>query len=124
MFNTASLDRAFRLMDFDSSFNTRNFDYDIQEDDTSFTLISDLPGMDKKDIDISLENRLLTISAIRKKEDNVKYVTSNRWFGMNKNNFRLNFNVEEKDISAEYSNGVLKVKIPKSKTSSKKIEIN
>lgn len=120
MFSVVNLDRTFRNIfeDFGAGFST-----DVQENETSFEILADLPGVNKKDIDISIENRVLTISAKREKQEG-ELLSEGRWRGERKVSYRLGFPVEEKDISAELNLGVLKLKIPKTKYSVKRIEIN
>jgi HSP20 family molecular chaperone IbpA len=120
MFNVVNFDRTFKSMFDDLS---AGFSTDVRENESYFEILADLPGVDKKDIDISIENRILTISAKRGKQEG-KILAEGRWFGENKVSYRLGFPVDEKDISAELSLGVLKLKIPKAKSSIKKIEIN
>ena len=122
MFSTEKFDKTFKNIwaEFSEGFYT-----DVRENENALEIIVDIPGVEKKDIDISLDNRILTISAKREKTDCSKYkiISERRWSGEEKVSYRLGFPVEEKDISAELNLGVLTLKIPKTKTPVKKIEI-
>ena len=103
--------------DFFNSFTLmkNNFSVDLKEDDNNYIIEADLPGVDKKDIDISYKNGYLNISAKREnnleeKKDN--YVRQERSYGEFKRSFYID-NVEEDKIDANFDNGVLKVTLPK-----------
>ncbi len=105
-----------------------NFSVDLKEDDNDYIIEADLPGVDKKDIEISYKNGYLNISAKRdsheeEKKDN--YVRKERSYGEYKRSFYID-NVEEDKINADFNNGVLKVCLPKlnkETSEAKKIEI-
>ncbi len=96
---------------------------DIQEKDGSYLLEIDMPGYDKKDINVSLEDGYLTVSAktsknIEEKGENKSYIRRERCFGSCSRSFYVG-DVDQKDISASYDNGILNISFPKS---SKQIE--
>ncbi len=105
-----------------------NFSVDLKEDDNDYIIEADLPGVDKKDIEISYKNGYLNISAKREnnleeKKDN--YVRQERSYGEFKRSFYID-NVEEDKIDANFDNGVLKVNLPKLNkeiNETKKIEV-
>ena len=91
---------------------------DIDEDDKAITIEADLPDMNRKDIKIALENGYLTIRGerkVEKKEEKKKYRRVERSFGAFERSFTLPENVDDKKISADYKNGVLKATLPKTK---------
>jgi HSP20 family protein len=91
---------------------------DIDEDEKAITVAADLPDMDRKDINVALENGYLTIRGerkVEKKEENKKYRRMERSYGAFERSFTLPDNVDDKKISADYKNGVLKVTLPKTK---------
>ena len=92
-----------------------NFSVDLKEDDNDYIIEADLPGVDKKDIEISYKNGYLNIAAkrnnhVEEKKDN--YVRQERSYGEFKRSFYID-NVEEEKINANFDNGVLKVTLPK-----------
>lgn len=97
---------------------------DICEEDNIYTIELDVPGYQKEDIKIECEDGILTISAERKNdinEETKKYIRRERFYG--KVNRTFNFtDIDENNISAEFSSGILKVIIPKKeKSDTKKI---
>lgn len=105
-----------------------NFSVDLKEDDNNYIIEADLPGVNKKDIDISYKNGYLNISAKREsnleeKKDN--YVRQERSYGEFKRSFYID-NIAEDKIDASFDNGVLKINLPKLNkeiNETKKIEI-
>ena len=101
----------------------------IAESDKEYTLDVVVPGFSKDDIQIDVENDMLTISAEAKKEsseDNKEYSRKEYNFSSFRHTFRLPDNVKDDSITAEYKEGVLKMHIPKTGqqvTASKKIDI-
>ncbi len=102
----------------------------IEETEKSFNIELAIPGMEKEDINVELENGLLVISAEKEesKEESDKKFTRKEY---NYNSFRRSFtlpeNVKEEDIVAEYDKGILKLVVPKTKmeiTKTKKINVS
>ena len=100
---------------------------DVEEKEDKYVVTADIPGVDKKDIDISTEDGVLTIKAERsgeKKEERKGYRYYERHTGTFKRSFRLTDSLSTENIAAEYKNGVLTLSIPKKdKAISRKIEI-
>jgi HSP20 family protein len=90
---------------------------DVKETKEAYEVLADLPGLDKKDINISLHDNVLTVKGERKSEekseDENRYYAE-RTYGSFARSFRLPNLVEQKDIRAEYKDGVLKVVLKKS----------
>ena len=89
---------------------------DIRETDEEVTLFVDLPGMKKEDVNVTLENNVLTISGERKfeREDtNDNYHRIERSFGSFTRSFTLNQNVQTDRVEANFKDGVLLVSLPK-----------
>jgi HSP20 family protein len=89
---------------------------DIYEDQHSIQLKLEVPGIDEKDLDVKVENNVLTVSGERKfekeeKEENFRRVE--RRYGSLTRSFTLPNTVNPEDIGADYSNGVLKIKLGK-----------
>lgn len=89
---------------------------DIKEDEKQITIRADLPGMKMEDIDVSIENNLITISGERKMESEEKgkdFTRIERSYGAFSRSFDLGIPVKEEEIKASYKNGVLDVVLPK-----------
>ncbi len=115
----SNFDRIFNHMIHSNDFHT-NTNWtpavDINEDDTSYNMQVDLPGIDKNDIHVNLKDNVLTISGERsfeKKEEKDTYYRSERDFGKFNRCFRLPEEIIEENISASFKNGVLSVSVPK-----------
>ena len=100
---------------------------DVSETEKELLLRAELPGMDKKDIEITLSDGLLTISGEKKNEHEEKKENYHRVesrYGSFRRTLRLPTDIESDKIDANYKDGVLKVTIPKSEhVEAKKIEI-
>ena len=90
---------------------------DIREKKDKYLIDIDLPGFEKENINIELNNGYLEISAKVDKEENhsdeEKFVRKERFFGECSRSFYVGEQVEEEDIQAEFKNGTLKIEIPK-----------
>jgi HSP20 family protein len=97
---------------------------DVSETDNGLEIVADLPGMDKKDINVSLEENLLTIKGEKKEEKESKdkhYHTIERRSGSFYRAIRLPVEVEKDKIEAAFKDGVLTLRLPKTKESKKKV---
>jgi len=93
-----------------------NPDVDIVEDKDKVSVSVDLPGLDKEDIKVGVEDNVLTITGERKfeKEDEQKnYHHMERAYGSFSRTFSLPNTVAGDKIKANYKNGVLNIELPK-----------
>ncbi|MGH9715437.1 MAG: Hsp20/alpha crystallin family protein [Candidatus Acidiferrales bacterium] len=89
---------------------------DIYETENELVLKADLPEVAEKDIDIHVENNMLTVHGERKFEQKVKpenYLRVERAYGEFSRSFSFPDTVDTDAIKAEYKNGVLTVTMPK-----------
>ncbi len=119
---------------FDNSFPSASFNnsfrVDIREGDSAYTLEAELPGLTEEQINLSVNNDMLTISADssseQKRETEHSYYCERR-FGHMERSFSLE-GIQQDNISAEYVNGLLTVTLPKSQPEpvqgARKIAIN
>ena len=100
---------------------------DISEDEKAFTLLADIPGVDPKDIDISMEKGVLTITGERSSEDVAEgenFRRVERQSGQFYRRFTLPDSADADKIEAKSEHGVLTVTIPKQEmTISRRIEV-
>ena len=91
-------------------------------------LKADLPEVAEKDIDIRVENNMLTIRGERKLEESVKednYLRVERAYGSFSRSFSLPTTVDTESIKANYKDGVLTVELPKrAESKPKQVKIN
>jgi HSP20 family protein len=89
---------------------------DIFENEHELVVKADLPGVDPKDLDIRVENNLLTIRGERrfeKKTNEGNYLRVERSYGSFTRSFSLASTVNSEAIKADYQNGVLTLSVPK-----------
>lgn len=91
---------------------------DVREKDGSYELEIDLPGFDKEDISLELENGSLKVSAVKKfdneeKDDRGVLIRRERYSGSMHRSFYIGEDVKEDDIKAKFDRGVLKLTVPK-----------
>ncbi|MCG8615424.1 MAG: Hsp20/alpha crystallin family protein, partial [Desulfobacterales bacterium] len=89
---------------------------DIVSNDDTVDLNVELPGMKKEDITVNIEDRVLTIAGERKVENEEKkenYYRRERRYGSFKRAFTLSDDILTDEITAEYTDGILKVSLRK-----------
>jgi HSP20 family protein len=101
---------------------------DIYETEHELVVKADLPDVDPKDLDIRVENNLLTLRGERKFEKKVteeNYLRVERAYGTFSRSFSLSNSVNPEAIKADYHNGVLTLAIPKREEAKpKQIKVN
>ena len=91
----------------------------FSETKESFLTKMEIPGIDPKDIKISLQGHVLTISGERKKEEEEKeerFYRIERSYGAFSRSIRLPMPVDEKKVNAVFKDGVLSISIPKAES--------
>lgn len=100
---------------------------DIKEEAERFVIHADVPGVDPKDIEVSMEDGVLTLAGERKserQEEGQGWQRSERLTGRFLRRFTLPESADAEGISAKGANGVLEISIPKAvKAAPRKIEI-
>lgn len=101
---------------------------DIKEEQDRFVLLADIPGVDPKDIDVSMENGVLTIKGERKfetEQEREGYKRIERVRGTFYRRFSLPDTADAEKISAKGKDGVLEIVIPKhERTKPRKIAVS
>jgi len=99
------------------------FKVDISEDEKSFYITADIPGVKKEDVKVTMDEDVLCITAERSQEEEEKkknYHRVERSWGSLTRSFSIGDNVDGENIKASYDNGVLKVVVPKKEPEAKK----
>lgn len=100
---------------------------DVMETDEEFQIRAELPGVEKKDVKLSVENGVLLIAGHReqeKEEKGKRYHKIERAYGSFARSFTMPDTVDDQKVAAEFKNGVLTVRLPKSeKARPKSIEV-
>ena len=90
---------------------------DVTEDDKTYKVQAEIPGVKKEDINVSIDGSHITISAEVKKEHEEKngerVLRSERYYGKFSRSFQLAQDVDESEAQAKYSDGVLQLVLPK-----------
>ena len=89
---------------------------DITENTESFVIKAEVPGINREDVKVSVDNRVLTISGERKsetEENNGRQHRIERYYGSFTRSFSLPENVDEGNIRAEYKDGILTLNLVK-----------
>lgn len=91
---------------------------DVKETDDSYEVDIDLPGFKKDEINATLEDGYLTISAAKglgkdEKDKKGKYIRKERYAGAMSRSFYVGDGVTQNEVKAKYENGILKLSIPK-----------
>lgn len=101
---------------------------DIYETENEVVIKADLPDVNEHELDVRVENNMLTIGGERKFEEKVKeenYLRVERSYGSFSRSFSLPNTVNTEAIKAEYKNGVLTVEVPKrAEAKPKQVKIN
>ena len=90
--------------------------FDVHENDTSLTIEAELPGVDEKDVNVTIANGVLTVKGEKKFEQEEKkenYYLNERSFGSFERSIRLPESVADDSIDAKFEKGVLKIKATK-----------
>ena len=118
-------DELERSMFGESGRRTPVFSTDIRDEGAHYLLQADLPGFQKDEISVELQNGYLTIQAAKgldrdQKDQEGRYIRQERCTGSCARSFYVGKELEPKDISAKFENGILSLHLPKA--DAKKLE--
>lgn len=101
--------------------------FDISETEKEYVITGEIPGIDVKDLDVTLSDGRLTIKGEKKQEKEEKdenYHRVERHYGSFQRSFGIPENIETDKLEATYKDGILKLTLPKSEVrEAKKIEV-
>lgn len=102
---------------------------DVQEDENKYTVHAEIPGVDKENIQVTIDGSHVSISAEVRRENEVKdgarVLRTERHYGKVSRSFVLENEVDESQAQANYKDGVLELLLPKKASSAaKKLTIN
>jgi len=86
------------------------YNYPVSKDEKSIHVRAEITGIDEKDLNVTLEDNVLTISGEKKKErkeENKRYVLAERRFGSFKRSIALPAEVKDDNIKASFKNGIV-----------------
>ena len=102
---------------------------DLSEDDNAYRISAELPGLDAKDVDVSVSGNTLVLKGEKRQEKEEKdknYHFSERAYGSFQRAFELPASIDRDKIAADFSKGVLTISLPKTpdaQQQQKKIEV-
>lgn len=100
---------------------------DVSETDDQLLIKAELPGLDAKDVNVSISGDILTVKGEKKKEEEKKdehFHSTERFYGSFQRSFRLPANIKTDEVDATFKKGVLQLVLRKTEDSRKKeIEI-
>jgi HSP20 family protein len=90
--------------------------FEVSETDDGIIVEAELPGMDEKDVELTLQDNILTIKGEKKREEETKkkncYI-SERSYGHFQRSLQIGSNVDADNVNAIFKKGILTVTIPK-----------
>ena len=129
-FGVPAMRRMFDLApSFETSFSFNAPAVDVTEDDKAYKIAAELPGLDEKDVEVSVTGDVLTLKGEKlqqKEEKNKNWYVSERAYGSFQRAFTLPEGVDRVKIVADFAKGVLTVTLPKNAEAQKqqrKIEV-
>jgi HSP20 family protein len=106
-----------RPVSFDAPAGAAQFRVDVSENEKSYVLRAEIPGVKKEDINVTIDGDTVAVSAEVKNEKEVKngerVLRSERYYGKVYRAFTLGQAVDEAGTSAKYVDGVLELTLPK-----------
>ena len=89
-------------------------EFDLRETDEAFVLQGDIPGLTQKDLEVRVEDGVLSVSGERPQPaDEVRFSRRERPHGKFRRSFRLGEDVDDENVKASYEGGVLELTLPK-----------
>lgn len=101
---------------------------DVKEQENSYLVHAEIPGVKKEDIHVAIDGAIVSVSAERREEKDVKegerVLRTERYFGKVSRSFQLAQEIDEAQVTAKYTDGVLELTLPKkAATQARKITI-
>ncbi|SAL04228.1 heat shock protein Hsp20 [Caballeronia arationis] len=102
---------------------------DVTENDTAYRVKAELPGVDKKDIDVKIEGNVVSINAKvernKEQKEGERVIRRERYSGAVSRSFSLASDIDDATATAQYQDGVLSLTLPKKTASEqKRLQIN
>ncbi|KXU87480.1 heat-shock protein Hsp20 [Paraburkholderia monticola] len=97
---------------------------DVTESEGAYSVKAELPGVEKKDIDVQIDGRVVSINAKvernKEEKEGERVIRRERYSGTFSRSFALGAEVDEASAKAEYKDGVLSLSLPKKSTGDRK----
>jgi HSP20 family protein len=106
-----------RPVDFAGEKETPVVKIDVKEQEKNYLVHAEVPGVKKEDIHVAIDGAVVSISAERREEKDVKegerVLRSERYVGKVSRSFQLAQEIDEAQVTAKYTDGVLELLLPK-----------
>lgn len=106
-----------RPVEFGSPAEAPAIKVDVKEQDKAFVVHAEMPGIKKEDIHVNIDGPVVSITAERKQEKEVKegerVLRTERYFGKVSRSFQLGQDIDDAQASAKFTDGVLELTLPK-----------
>ena len=106
-----------RPVDFGSQPEAPAVKIDVKEQDNGYLVHAEVPGVKKEDIHVAIDGAVVSISAERREETEVREgeraLRTERYFGKVSRSFQLAQEIDEAQVTAKYVDGVLELTLPK-----------
>lgn len=106
-----------RPVDFGTQAEAPALKIDVKEQDNGYLVHAEIPGVRKEDIHVAIDGAVVSISAERREEKDVKegerVLRTERYFGKVSRSFQLAQEIDEAQVTAKYVDGVLELTLPK-----------
>lgn len=117
-----------RPVDFGSQPDAPAIVIDVKEQEKNYLVHAEIPGVRKEDIHVAVEGTVVSVTAERREEKDVKQgervLRTERYFGKVSRSFQLAQEIDETQVTARYADGVLELSLPKkAATQARKITI-
>ena len=106
-----------RPVDFGATPDAPAMKIDVKERENNYLVHAEIPGVKKEDINVAVDGAIVSISAERREEKDVKegerVLRTERYAGKVSRSFQLAQEIDEGEVAAKYADGVLELTLPK-----------
>ncbi len=106
-----------RPVDFGNQPDAPALKIDVKEQESGYLVHAEIPGVKREDINVAVDGPVVSISAERREEKDVKegerVLRTERYFGKVSRSFQLAQEIDESKVVAKYADGVLELSLPK-----------
>jgi HSP20 family protein len=116
--------RMFRPVRWEGETAAPEIKVDVEETDKAYVVKAEIPGVKKEDIDVQIDDNVVSIRAESKREKKVeekgKVIREERYYGSMLRSFSLGYDVDQAEANAKYTDGILELTLPKKTTAAAK----
>lgn len=106
-----------RPVEYGSQSDAPSVKIDVKEQESSYLVHAEIPGVKKEDIQVAVDGAVVSVTAERREEKDVRegerVLRTERYFGKVSRSFQLAQEIDEAQVTAKYTDGVLELALPK-----------